>query len=122
MASFSKFKLLLLGGLLLLRIPVWMDPLTSGSSSFGNSAEDGSALFGQKCAVCHGKDGKGMASWKAKGQPDFTDSHFQSSISDQQISDAIHNGKGRYMPAFKGKLSDEQISALVAQVRAFGKK
>lgn len=84
--------------------------------------QEGAALYGQKCATCHGKDGKGTAMWKSKGQPDFTDAKFQSSVTDQQISASIHDGKGKFMPAFKGKLSEDQISSLVAQVRAFGKR
>ena len=119
---FSRIKFSVMGGIAFLCLPVLLNPVKSSPISVGVGAEDGAALFGLKCAICHGKDGKGMASWKAKGQPDFTDSHFQSSISDQQISDSIHNGKGKYMPSFKTKLTDEQISALVAQVRAFGKK
>jgi len=120
--TFSKFKFFVLAGFVFVCIPVCLTTAKSSPSNGVLGADDGATLFVQKCAVCHGKDGKGMASWKAKGQPDFTDAHFQSSVSDQQISDSIHNGKGKYMPAFKGKLSDDQISALVAQVRAFGKK
>jgi mono/diheme cytochrome c family protein len=88
----------------------------------GGTAVQDSALYGQKCATCHGKDGKGTAMWKSKGQPDFTDPKYQSSVTDQQISASIHDGKGKFMPAFKGKLSDDQISSLVTQVRAFRKR
>jgi cytochrome c6 len=118
----SKVKQLVLTGLVLLSLPVLLSPVMSASATFRVPAEDGAALFSQKCALCHGKDGKGQPQWRAKGQPDFTDAHFQSSVTDQQISDVIHNGKGKFMPSFKTKLSDEQITALVAQVRAFGKK
>jgi|SRR5262245_30722516 len=86
------------------------------------SLQDGGTLYGQKCAICHGKDGKGTPAWKAKGQPDFTDAKYQGSVSDQQISASIRDGKGKFMPAFKGKLTDEQISSLVPVVRAFGKR
>lgn len=84
--------------------------------------QTGAALYGQKCAGCHGKGGQGMAMWKDKGQPDFTDPGFQRSHSDQQLTESIANGKGKFMPAFKGKLSDDQIASLVAQVRSFGHK
>ncbi|HKP84975.1 MAG TPA: cytochrome c [Blastocatellia bacterium] len=87
-----------------------------------SAAEDGAGLFGQKCALCHGKDGAGLPNWKAKGQPDFTNSEWQGSHADSQIADSVRNGKGKFMPAFKAKLSDEQIGALVQRVRAFGKK
>jgi len=86
------------------------------------SLQDGATLYGQKCSICHGKDGKGTPAWKAKGQPDFTDPKYQGSVSDQQILASIRDGKGKFMPGFKGKLTDEQISSLVAQVRAFGKR
>ena len=118
----SKVKQLVLTGLALISLPVLLSPVMSATVTFRVPAEDGAAIFGQKCALCHGKDGKGQPQWRAKGQPDFTDAHFQSSVTDQQISEVIHDGKGKYMPSFKGKLSDEQITALVAQVRAFGKK
>jgi cytochrome c6 len=120
--TLSKVKQLVLAGLAFLCLPVLLSPVMSATASLRVPAEDGGALFGQKCALCHGKDGKGLPQWRAKGQPDFTDAHFQSSVTDQQISDVIHNGKGKFMPPFKEKLSDEQITALVAQVRAFGKK
>jgi cytochrome c6 len=117
--TLSKIKQLVLTGLALLCLPVLLSPVTSATAV---PLEDGAALFVQKCALCHGKDGKGLPQWRAKGQPDFTDAHFQSSVTDQQISEVIHNGKGKFMPPFKAKLSDEQITALVAQVRAFGRK
>ena len=90
--------------------------------SVGAAVQDRQAVYFQKCATCHAKDGKGMPAWKAKGQPDFTDAKYQGSVTDQQISASIRDGKGKYMPAFKGKLTDDQISSLVAQVRAFGKR
>lgn len=83
---------------------------------------DAAALFGAKCAICHGKDGRGQQNWKAKGQPDFTDANWQKSRTDSQIADSIRNGKGKFMPPWKGKLSDEEIAALTGRVRAFGKK
>ena len=83
---------------------------------------DAAALFGAKCAICHDKDGRGQQKWKAKGQPDFTDTNWQMSRTDAQIADAIRDGKGKFMPAWKNKLSEEDIGTLVGRVRAFGKK
>jgi mono/diheme cytochrome c family protein len=92
------------------------------SSVAGNPVVDGAALFGSKCALCHGKDGVGLANWKSKGQPDFTNPEWQKARTDEQIADSIKNGKGKYMPGFKGKFSDEETGAVVQQIRAFGKK
>ena len=83
---------------------------------------DGSAIYAAKCAICHAKDGRGLPNWRSKGQPDFTDTKWQKSRTDAQIAEATKNGKGKYMPAFKTKLSDEDIAAVVARVRAFAKK
>jgi cbb3-type cytochrome c oxidase subunit III len=97
---------------------------TSGSTNHAEArtVADGNALYTAKCATCHGKDGRGIPNWRSKGQPDFTDAKWQKSRTDAQISDATKNGKGKYMPAFKAKMSDEEINAVVARIRAFGKK
>lgn len=99
--------------------------MTTGAPA-GNGAAypaaDGAAIFAAKCANCHGKDGRGIPNWRSKGQPDFTDAKWQKSQTDAQIAAATKNGKGKFMPAFKAKLSDEEIAAVVARIRTFGKK
>src|SRR5882672_9682803 len=77
---------------------------------------DGPALYGSKCAICHGKDGVGTPAWRAKGQPDLSSAEWQKSHSDQQIADRIRSGKGK-MPAFGNKLSEDEVTMLVKQVR-----
>jgi len=85
-------------------------------------AADGSAVYAANCAKCHGKDGRGLPNWRAKGQPDFTDANWQKTRTDAQLISVTKGGKGKLMPAFKPKLSDEDITAVVARIRAFGKK
>jgi mono/diheme cytochrome c family protein len=92
------------------------------SIATGSSAADGAALYDGKCALCHGKDGVGLPNWRSLGQPDFTKPEWQNARTDEQIADSIKNGKGKFMPAFKGKLSDEETGAVVQRIRAFGKK
>lgn len=82
---------------------------------------DGTALFNTQCAFCHSKDGAGLPNWRAKGQPDFTKPEWQSAHTDAQISEAIKSGKGKTMPAYKNKLSEEDVTALVSRIREFGK-
>jgi mono/diheme cytochrome c family protein len=91
-------------------------------SAAGLSAADGVAIYDSKCALCHGKDGVGLPNWRSLGQPDFTKPEWQNAHTDVQIADSIKNGKGKFMPAFKGKLSDEEIGTVVQRIRAFGKK
>ena len=109
--------------LLMLSMSTYLLVKTSAYGSVGAAtAADGVALFDNNCSMCHGKDGTGRPNWKAKGQPDLTSADWQKSHSDGQISETIKNGKGRYMPSFKAKLSDEEISSLVGRIRAFAKK
>lgn len=81
-------------------------------------------IFEQRCVACHGEDGKGQTKkgreLKAK---DFTRSRWQKHTSDREIVSVITNGiPKKKMPAFKDKLSAEEIGSLVPYLRAFGKK
>ena len=75
-------------------------------------AEDGAALFAQKCAVCHGKDGKGSPAGVKMGAKDLT----TLKLGEGEIEKTVENGKGKMM-AFKGKLSPEQIKAVTKYVK-----
>ena len=88
-------------------------PTTSAATI---TTADGSALYASKCVICHAKNGAGTPAWRAKGQPDLSDSEWQKTHSDEQIATRIREGKGK-MPGFAKKLSDEEIKALVKQVR-----
>ncbi|MBI2982323.1 MAG: cytochrome c [Deltaproteobacteria bacterium] len=57
-------------------------------------AQDGKALFEKKCAMCHGKDGRKVADVK------YTE-------------DGAKKGKSPKMPAYEGKLTPEEIKAVV---------
>ena len=85
-------------------------------------APDAAAIFKAKCARCHGEDGKGTEKYKKHGQKDFTDANWQKTRTDAQLIESVTNGKGDFMPAWKEQLTPEEIKALVAHVRAFGKK
>ena len=77
---------------------------------------DGASIFKSNCTMCHGPDGKGIAALKT---PDFTDPKVQASLTDQQMIDIITNGKkGTAMPAWRDKLSAQDIRAVQAYVRS----
>jgi mono/diheme cytochrome c family protein len=87
-------------------------------SAFAGNQQQGAALFKQNCSMCHGADGRGIASLKT---PNFTNASVQASISDDQMLEIIQNGKpGTQMPAFSGKLPLEQILAVRSFVRSLG--
>jgi uncharacterized membrane protein len=52
--------------------------------------------------------------------PDLTSGRWQQSRSDTQVLAAILDGRGRRMPAFRGKVSEEQARAVVAFIRQAG--
>lgn len=86
----------------------------AGSSSAGG--HPAAAIFQQKCAACHGKDGRGI---RAVGTPDFSSQALQTSLSDDTIRDAIRHGRaGGRMPAWSGQLSESQIGDLVTYIRS----
>jgi mono/diheme cytochrome c family protein len=85
-------------------------------------ADDAASLFKAKCAVCHGADGSGnTAMGKQMQSPDLRSEEVQKQT-DAQLIDATTNGKGKKMPAYKGKLTDDQIKGLVGYIRDLAKK
>ena len=82
------------------------------------AAEDGKTLYEQKCALCHGKDG--VAKPAGQGSMNFNDPAFQKSWSADAIAKITAEGKGK-MPAYRSKLSGEQIHAIAAHVKTLAK-
>ena len=81
---------------------------------------DGASIFKAKCAMCHGADGSGNSPMgKSMGLRDLGSAEVQSS-SDADLVAVISNGKGK-MPAYKGKLSDSDISDVVKYIRTLKK-
>ena len=96
------------------------------ASAMSSWAADAKALWTANCTQCHGPDGKAnTAMGKKLSAKDLTDPKNQASFSDAQATDAIKNGvkeNGKTtMKAFGGKLSDDDIKALVAYVRTLKK-
>jgi len=85
-------------------------------------AQDGAALYKSKCVVCHDADGSGTgAMGKQLGATDLRSTAVQGKT-DAQLTDGITNGVGTKMPAYKGKLTDDQIKGLVGYIRSLAKK
>ena len=96
------------------------------ASAFSIKAADPKANWANNCAQCHGPTGKGDTKMgKMLSAMDLTDPKKQASFTDAQAATAIkdgikQNGKTT-MKAFRGKLSEEEIKALVAYVRTLKK-
>src|SRR6266496_4306198 len=96
------------------------------ASAMSVHAADAKALWDANCAQCHGANGKADTKMgKTLNAKDLTDPKSQASFTDAQAMTAIkegvkQNGKTT-MKAFGGKLSDDDIKALVAYVRTLKK-
>ena len=75
-------------------------------------------IYKNDCRKCHGRDGKGTKRGKKLGARDFTDAEWQASVTDEQLINTITNGKKK-MPKQGGKLSPEEIKAMVKYIRYF---
>lgn len=86
-------------------------------------ADTGEETFNKKCAMCHGKDGKGQTPMGKKlNIKDLTDDAAQGK-KDQELEKTILEGKpDTKMAAFKGKLSGDEIKAVLAHIRSLKKK
>ena len=78
-------------------------------------ADDAAALYKSKCQACHGADGKPSATGEKMGAKDFHAPDI-AKMSDADLVKITKEGKGK-MPAYAGKLTDDQINELVKFVR-----
>jgi mono/diheme cytochrome c family protein len=77
------------------------------------SAADGKALFGSKCAACHGTDGKGQTTMGKKlGTKDLT----VSKLTAVEMEAIVTSGKGKMTP-FGGKMTPAEIKEVAAFVK-----
>ena len=96
------------------------------ASAASLQAADAKALWDANCAQCHGKSGNADTKMgKTLNAKDLTDSKVQEAFSDAKAAESIKNGvkeNGKTtMKAFGGKLSEDDIKALVAYVRTLKK-
>jgi mono/diheme cytochrome c family protein len=83
--------------------------------------------FKEHCVECHGRDGKSQTRLgKKSGAKDLSDKVAMAKLSDEDVFKTIKAGrknkKGEEkMEAFSDRLSDKEISELVAYVRTLAK-
>jgi mono/diheme cytochrome c family protein len=80
--------------------------------SLSAQAQDGSATYKARCAMCHGADGSKITAHDLQGAA-------AQGMSDADLAAIITNGKGK-MPASKA-LKPDQVTALVAYIRTLKK-
>ena len=99
-----------------------------GFTAGGAIAQDAKAVYAKECAKCHGDSGAGDGAMgsKLKDKPsDWTKGAGLTGLDDAKLAESIKKGgaaigKSRAMPAYP-KLSDAEVTALVAHVKSFKK-
>jgi len=88
-------------------------------------------LYNDQCAICHGMNGDGTGgarsaemaqnvwSWaRGEGPGIFTDINYVVQRNPSELTNAIQDGYG-LMPAYRGKLTTEQLNGLVDYIYTF---
>ena len=97
--------------------------LLGGASAL---AADVKENWEKHCVKCHGADGKGDTKMgKKAGVKDYTDAKVQADLKAEHafksLKEGVKEGEKTKMKAYADVLSDDEIKALVAHVRAFKK-
>jgi len=101
---------------MLIKASIALMALALIASTSGFAADTGAELFKSKCAMCHGPDGKGQtAMGKKLNIRDLSSPEVQKQ-SDTELANVIAKGKGK-MPAYEGKLTNDQIQDVVKFIR-----
>ena len=82
------------------------------------AAEDGKALYGSKCAMCHGADG--VAKKMAAGAKNFNDPAWKKGETGDGIVKIIQEGKGK-MKGLGDKVTADQSKAIAEYVLTLAK-
>jgi mono/diheme cytochrome c family protein len=102
----------------------WLLPVlgsldTTGAS--GRDAQRGKDIYEQRCATCHGPQGKGDGPEAPflSPRPASLISAGTSAKSDGELFDIIANGKPRTaMPSWKDKLTEDERQDVLAYIRS----
>lgn len=85
----------------------------SGAEHDAAAAAAGAASFAGTCVACHGADGSGN---QMLGAPDLTDDIWLYGGDFTDVETTIRDGRAGEMPAWSGRLRDDQLRAVAAWV------
>ena len=85
-----------------------------------DATPDGGAIFKAKCAMCHGPDGSGQTAMGKSLKIRALGSADVQKQTDAELTNIVANGKNK-MLGYKGKLTPEEIKAVVGFIRTLKK-
>lgn len=80
----------------------------------------GMQLYQRYCQVCHGIEGDGdgiMTELMGITPMDHTNPNETNKLDNERLIDSILDGQGKFMPAWRGILSQSDVEALVSYIR-----
>ena len=89
----------------------------SGQDHDAAQATAGTTVFAENCVACHGEDGKGMRDF---GAPNLTDAIWLYGGSVATLTETVTKARYGVMPAWTGKLSEDEIRAVATYVHSLG--
>ncbi len=104
----------------LLDIAAYISRITEKDLRISGDTRRGRITYKSACVSCHGKTGAGrgiLAHLFGIPMLDFTESENMKQIGDEELINMIREGKGDYMPSWKGSLTDVEITDVASYVR-----
>ncbi len=117
MPRHSGWSIAVAGGLAFLSLSCFLLPSPARAADLAG----GEAIYKGRCAVCHGKDGRGDGPAGKAFNPKptaFADPAYFKGLTDADLKKSIVDGKPP-MPAFKGTLKDQEVDNVVAFIKSF---
>lgn len=98
---------------------IMMLGLVLGSSHQSAAQDATQTLYKMKCQICHGPDATGSPAGKKLLVKDFQSPEVQKQT-DAELLEVAKKGKNK-MPAYGGKLTDDQLTELIKYMRDLAK-
>ncbi|MBI2206606.1 MAG: cytochrome c [Candidatus Rokubacteria bacterium] len=99
----------------------WLGALVLATTAMAADADLGKKLWAQKCAMCHGADGKGDAKMAERLKAKIPGLGTSAGKTDSELLKAIADGK-RPMPAFGKSLKSEELEAVLQHAKGLAKR
>jgi len=88
--------------------------LAQGAGSPARTANDGKALFHEKCAMCHDANGAGTGLLARRMDPKIAELEKRTDLTPDFIAAAVRTGIGNMPFISRGEVSDPQLAAIAA--------